>query len=105
MYVRPQLSRAEVRHLLTATGAAQENLFARARAARHESCGDEVWLRGLVEISNYCQKKCDYCAMRAPNKKLDRYRLGADEILDVVRVIHSHGLPIAFLQGGQDPHC
>jgi biotin synthase len=105
MHLNPQLSRDEVRRLLTSTGDSQQELFARARATRRAVCGDQVWLRGLVEISSYCQKKCDYCAMRAPNRKLDRYRLTADEILDVVAVIHSHGLPIAFLQGGQDPRC
>lgn len=100
-----QLSRTEVVRLLNATDGEQQELFERARAARHEHCGDQVLLRGLVEISNYCQKKCDYCAMRAPNKKLDRYRLSAEEILTVVSKFKDHGVSIAFLQGGQDPHC
>ena len=98
-------TRADVRRLLASTGSEQQALFERARAVRHKRCGDAVLLRGLVEISNYCQKKCDYCAMRAPNRNLDRYRLSADQILEVVAEIKRHNLNIAFLQGGQDPHC
>src|SRR5262249_32620734 len=65
-------SRDEVRRLLTVTGAEQQALFARARAVRRERCGDGVLLRGLIEISNYCQKQCDYCGMRRNNKNLER---------------------------------
>ena len=98
-------TRDEVRHLLQVTGDEQQALFARAREVRRDRCGDVVLLRGLIEISNYCQKKCDYCAMRAPNREMDRYRLTAREILDVVEHIKELGLNIAFLQGGQDPKC
>ena len=99
----PQLSRAEIERLLTATGTAQQELFERARAARHEQCGDEVKLRGLIEISSFCQKKCDYCAMRAPNRDLDRYRMATDQILEIAAEIKRHNIKIAFLQAGQDP--
>lgn len=98
------LDRAEVARWLGATGDAQQELFRRARAVRDEHCGSHVVLRGLVEVSNYCQKKCDYCALRAPNAKLDRYRLSPVEILDAVAEIKHHDLDIAFLQSGQDPH-
>jgi biotin synthase len=100
-----ELTRDEVRRLITATGDDQQALFERARAVRRERCGNAVLLRGLVEISNYCQKKCDYCAMRAPNRELERYRLTAEQILEVVAEIKRHNLNIAFLQGGQDPRC
>jgi biotin synthase len=105
MAMTAQFSRDEIVRLVTATDTDQQELFERARVARRENCGDQVLLRGLVEISNYCQKKCDYCAMRAPNKSLDRYRLTAEEILTIVAEIKRHNLSIAFLQGGQDPHC
>jgi biotin synthase len=97
-------SRAQIAGWLTATGAAQQELLDRARAIRHEYCSDQVLLRGLVEISSYCQKKCDYCAMRAPNRKLERYRLASEDILAAVAEIKHHDLNIVFLQGGQDPH-
>lgn len=100
---KPPFSREEVRRLLTATGDAQQDLFRRAREVRRERCGDGVLLRGLIEISNYCQKQCDYCGMRRNNKKLERSRLTADQILEIVAEIKRQGLNIAFLQAGQDP--
>jgi biotin synthase len=96
-------SRAEIRHLLGATGADQQDLFARARDVRRNRCGSGVLLRGLIEISNYCQKQCDYCGMRRNNKKLERNRLSAEQILEIAQEIKDQGLNIAFLQAGQDP--
>lgn len=96
-------TRTEVRHLLTVTGDEQQALFARAREVRRQECGEGVLLRGLIEISNYCQKQCDYCGMRRNNKNLERSRLTADQILEIVQEIKDQGLNIAFLQAGQDP--
>lgn len=100
-----QFDRSKVARLLNSTGNAQQELFEQARAARKEHCGDRVLLRGLVEISSYCQKRCGYCAMRAVNKNLGRYRLSAEEILAAVTEIKRQHLHIAFLQSGQDPRC
>jgi biotin synthase len=90
---------------LTATDDLQQELFRRAREVRGERQGDGVVLRGVVEISSYCRRRCDYCAMRAPNRNLDRYRLSADQVLAVVGQIKRHGITTAFLQAGEDPHC
>ncbi|MDD5033402.1 MAG: radical SAM protein [Methylococcaceae bacterium] len=99
------VDRDDILTLLTATGALQEELFRRARDMRHTHCGDLVHLRGVIEISNYCQKSCSYCAIRAPNKELDRYRMSAEEILDIAGQIHNTGIRIIFIQAGQDPKC
>ena len=101
----PQLSQADLHRWLTASGDAQQELFRRARAVRRETLGDEVMLRGVIEISNYCQKRCDYCAMRAPSKIVDRYRLKPAQILEVVGELKRHRITTAFLQAGQDPRC
>jgi biotin synthase len=56
--------------LLTVMGDVQQELFEQARAVRHQYLGDEITLRGVIEISNICQKSCDYCAMRRSNSSL-----------------------------------
>ena len=89
--------------LLTAEGALQEELFEQARTVRREAGQDDVVLRGVIEISNYCQKGCDYCAMRTANKEIGRYMLSADDILLLAGKIKDSGIRIAFLQGGQNP--
>jgi len=91
--------------LLTSTGDAQEELFKQARDTRHQHLGDELTLRGVIEISNICQKNCDYCAMRRGNKSLKRFRLDAETIMAVAMNIKEIGINTIFLQAGQDTHC
>jgi len=91
--------------LLTATGDVQQELFRQAREVRKERCGDQATVRGLIEISSYCRKKCNYCAMRMDNDNLERYRMTADEILSIAEEIKEHGIQIAFLQAGEDVQC
>lgn len=89
--------------LLTVEGETQQELFAWARDVRRENDCDDVLLRGVIEISNVCNKNCDYCAMRSSNKDLDRYSMTAEEILGIARLIKESGIQIVFLQGGQNP--
>ena len=91
--------------LLTSTGDVQQELFKQARAIRHQYLGDEITLRGVIEISNICQKNCDYCAMRRSNRSLKRFRLDVETILAVARSITDLGITTKFLQAGQDLHC
>lgn len=43
--------------------------------------GNKVFLRGLIEISNYCKNDCYYCGIRRSNSCADRYRLNPQDIL------------------------
>jgi biotin synthase len=97
------LTDADLQMLLTAEGELQQELFQWAREVRRENDGDNVVLRGVIEITNICQKNCDYCAMRATNTDLSRYALNAEEILGLVQLIKDSGIGVAFLQGGQNP--
>ncbi len=89
--------------LLTSSGSEQQELFKQARAMRHQHLGDEVKLRGVIEMTNFCQKNCDYCAMRRSNRSLKRFRLDVETIMAVARSIKETGITTVFLQGGQDP--
>ncbi|MBV8911716.1 MAG: [FeFe] hydrogenase H-cluster radical SAM maturase HydE [Acetobacteraceae bacterium] len=99
----PRFTRDQLREMLLARGEAQEELFSRAREARRLAGADEVKLRGVIELTNYCQKTCDYCAIRAGNKALDRYRMTEDNIMALAEGIREAGIGTVFLQGGQDP--
>ncbi|WP_013320418.1 [FeFe] hydrogenase H-cluster radical SAM maturase HydE [Gloeothece verrucosa] len=100
-----QITKTELITLLQASGSLQQQLFRQAREIRQRYHGDQVVVRGVIEISNYCQKNCNYCAMRATNQKLERYRLGVEQIFAIGTHIKEANIPIIFLQGGQDPHC
>ena len=98
-----QLSKRELIELLQAKGSLQQQLFQQAREVRQQAENDAVVIRGVIEISNHCQKNCDYCAMRATNSNLERYRLSSEEILSIAHQIKQAKIPILFLQSGQDP--
>lgn len=98
------LTKSDLIALLTAEGEFQQQLFQRAREVRQDYGMDQVRVRGVIEISNYCQKNCDYCGMRASNQDLERYRLSAAEILEIASGIAETGIiSTIFFQGGQDP--
>nr|MCU0872516.1 hypothetical protein [Pirellulaceae bacterium] len=59
-------------------------LWQTADRLRQQYVGDEVHLRGLVEVSNYCTSRCGYCGLRLPNTSLTRYRLSEAEVMDCV---------------------
>lgn len=72
-----------------------------SRAIREEHFGSEVYLRGLVEISNRCGCGCYYCGLRAQNERVVRYAMSADEIVESCRRGYAAGLRTFVLQGGQ----
>lgn len=81
--------------------AALDKLFAQADAVRAEQVGDEVHLRGLIEISSYCGRLCHYCGLRA-ERKIERYRMSSKEILAAARQAQELGFGSVVLQAGED---
>ncbi len=77
-------------------------LYALADRIRKECVGDEVFLRGLIEISNYCRRSCAYCGLNA-DRAVNRYRLTTDEILAAARQGQRFGYGTVVLQAGEDP--
>jgi biotin synthase len=78
-------------------------LWRSADETRQRHVGDQVHLRGLVELSNYCVRLCGYCGLRAANPGLPRYRMTDDEIFDCVRKAVAFGYGTVVLQAGEDP--
>lgn len=76
----------------------------KAVAVRQSVYGTEVYIRGLIEISNICRNNCLYCGIRSGNAQCSRYRLTEEEILDCCREGHSLGFRTFVLQGGEDPY-
>jgi biotin synthase len=78
-------------------------LFAQADSVRRAVYGDAVYIRGLIEVSNYCKNNCYYCGIRAGNAKAERYRLTKEEILNCCHEGYSLGFRTFVMQGGEDP--
>lgn len=78
-------------------------LAKKADKVRREIYGDEVFVRGLIEISSYCKNNCYYCGLRCENAKAQRYRLTPDEIILCAKEGYELGFRTFVLQGGEDP--
>jgi biotin synthase len=80
-----------------------EELFRRADAVRRRTVGDEVHLRGLVELGNACRRSCLYCGLRRENGALRRYRMTTEEVLACAAKAVEHGYGTIVLQAAEDP--
>lgn len=89
---------------LLSTNEYDEKLFEAADSIRRKIYGDKVYIRGLIEFTNYCKNDCFYCGIRCGNKKAERYRLGKDEILACCKDGYSLGFRTFVLQGGEDEY-
>ena len=70
---------------------------------RKQHYGDEVYIRGLIEFTNYCKNDCYYCGIRRSNRHAARYRLTKEEILTCCENGYELGFRTFVLQGGEDP--
>ncbi len=99
-----RLSPEETAHVLASGPDPAAYLYRRADALRARTCGDEIYLRGIIEFSNHCRNRCGYCGIGAHSQPLSRYRIPDDEILDVCRHIETAGMTTVVLQSGEDPY-
>ncbi len=76
-------------------------LFSAADQVRREHVGDAVHLRGLVEVSSYCRRRCLYCGLRGC-REIARYRLSAPGVVSVGETALRLGLGTVVLQSGED---
>lgn len=75
-----------------------------ATATRRAMYGDDVYVRGLIEFSNYCKNNCFYCGIRAGQTGVSRYRLSEEEIISCADEGYELGFRTFVLQGGEDPY-
>lgn len=104
LYQDRQLTEAEYKELLELHTDKEiaEYGFELARKRQKETFGNEVYTRGLIEISNYCKNDCIYCGIRRSNQNAERYRLSEEEILSCCESGYALGFRTFVLQGGED---
>lgn len=79
-------------------------LVQKAHETRMKTYGDKVYMRGLIEFTNFCKKNCVYCGIRRSNKDADRYRLTMEDIMECVDIGDRLGYKTYVLQGGEDDY-
>ncbi len=101
--MEPDLSRDDLLVWLREDDPARlAELWAAADETRRRHVGDEVHLRGLIEISNHCVRACGYCGLRAGNREIERYRMSEHEILVCAHTAEDFGYGTVVMQSGED---
>lgn len=81
-----------------------EYLFEKSCRLRQKFYRKDVYIRGLIEFTNYCKNDCLYCGIRRSNKNAERYRLSKDDIMLCCHEGYDLGFRTFVLQGGEDPY-
>ena len=103
LYSTTNASREELLFLLdNLSEENKEYLIEKAHRVAVENYSKNVYIRGLIEFTNYCIRDCKYCGIRKSNHKADRYRLSIDEILECADIGDKLGYKTYVLQGGED---
>ncbi len=80
-----------------------QELWSKADSMRRAMVGDEVHLRGLIEISNHCVRQCRYCGINACAAGITRYRMSHGEIIACALEASRLGYGSVVMQAGEDP--
>lgn len=103
LYDENNLKREEIIYLLNnITKDMYPIIFEMAQNTVKKIYGNRIFIRGLMEFSNYCRNNCMYCGIRKDNKYVDRYRLSKDEIIYSLEDAHYLGYRTFVLQSGED---
>ncbi|MCA1746530.1 MAG: [FeFe] hydrogenase H-cluster radical SAM maturase HydE [Bacteroidales bacterium] len=95
------LEKRDLVAMLSAEGEEKKHLFRHAEQVKLEYVGNKVYFRGLIEFSNICSKDCYYCGIRKGNKKVTRYNLSDEEILEAAQFAYENNYGSVVLQGGE----
>ncbi len=77
-------------------------LFEKARRLQAQYFGNRIYIRGLIEFTNYCKNDCYYCGIRRSNRQVERYRLTKEQIMECCKDGYRLGFRTFVLQGGED---
>lgn len=110
--VKTFIDRLETEHTLTLaeyaclvenrSAEAMAYIAEKAQQIRKSIYGTDVYVRGLIEFSNFCPNNCLYCGIRRSNKNCSRYRLTEEEIMECCSIGYELGFRTFVLQGGED---
>lgn len=96
-----EFSKSDIVRLLEAEGEDEKMLFRQAAHVKQQTVGNKVYLRGLIEMSNVCDKDCFYCGIRKSNELTDRYALNEDAVLEAVEFAYHNRYGSVAIQSGE----
>jgi biotin synthase len=97
-----KLSHDEYMFLLSNRNDAREYLSYKARKIAKEKFENKIFIRGIIEFTNFCKNNCYYCGIRRDNFNIKRYRLTKEQIISCCQNGYKLGFRTFVLQGGED---
>jgi len=95
------LTKDDIIQLLQSKGDDEKLLFDFSGEIKLQNVGNTVHLRGLIELSNICEKDCYYCGIRKSNSNVHRYSISDDEVLEAIQYAYDKGYGSVALQSGE----
>jgi len=95
------LNHDDIVFLLQLEGEEEKQLFQHSAKIKKENIGNVVHLRGLIELSNVCEKDCLYCGIRNSNTDVNRYNIADNEILKAIEFAHVNKYGSVAIQSGE----
>lgn len=78
-----------------------EKLQEKAASITLKNFGKKIWIRAVIEFSNYCSNNCLYCGIRAGNRNIFRYCLDEEKIISIAKKAIDFGIKTIVLQSGE----
>ena len=98
-----QITKEQLKILLELSGKSDiKYIMKEASQTAKISFGNNIYIRGLIEFTNYCRNDCYYCGIRNSNSNAKRYRLTDEQILNCCDIGYELGFRTFVLQGGED---
>jgi biotin synthase len=99
--IKESYSKSELVQLLSLDQTEQQALFEKGHETKKEFVELRTYFRGLIELSNICTKNCYYCGIRSGNKKLIKYELTDNEVLESIKFAHEQKYASIVIQAGE----
>jgi len=105
LYENKSITKRELIYLIdNADEKTKDNIKVKAKELCRKIYGNKIYIRGLIEFSNYCNKNCMYCGLRKDNEKADRFRLTKNQIVDSIGKAYDFGYRSFVMQSGEDEY-
>jgi biotin synthase len=98
---KSEFSKEDIVNLLKAEGDAKKLLYKASSEEKKLQVGNKVFFRGLIEMSNFCEKECYYCGIRKGNSNVHRYKLTNKEIIDAAEFAYKNNYGSIVIQSGE----
>lgn len=98
---KDNLTKSDIIALLQSEGDERKLLFKKSMQVKAREVGRVTYYRGLVEMTNICEKNCYYCGIRKGNAHVDRYFVRDEEVLNAAKFAYENQYGSMVIQTGE----